>query len=208
MELILTIDCLQTIMKQKLYRPVGKKELELIVASGQKAYPPRLEWQPIFYPVMNYDYAAQIALDWNTKDAFSGYCGFVTEFKMETAYIEQFDIQNVGGSMHNELWVPSEQLTNFNEQIIGHIQVSGAYYGAEYTGNVEDTQQFKDLDAKAQLEKTAQLSIEDLTLVLEQEPSVFLINFSYWKNHLEADEVCSKIANTWQKVFPDRILYH
>ena len=66
----------------KLYRPVGKKELDLIAQSDFKAYPPRLTWQPIFYPVMNFDYAAQIAKEWNTPDEFSGYCGFVTGFDM------------------------------------------------------------------------------------------------------------------------------
>jgi hypothetical protein len=34
-----------------LFRPVGKKELELIAASGFRKFPPRLPEQPIFYPV-------------------------------------------------------------------------------------------------------------------------------------------------------------
>jgi hypothetical protein len=44
-----------------LYRPVGQKELDLITASGFTAYPPRLDWQPIFYPVLTEAYAAFIA---------------------------------------------------------------------------------------------------------------------------------------------------
>ena len=31
-----------------LFRPVGPKELALIEASGYRAFPPRLCWQPIF----------------------------------------------------------------------------------------------------------------------------------------------------------------
>lgn len=31
--------------------------------------------QPIFYPVINIEYARQIALEWNTKSA-PGYAGF------------------------------------------------------------------------------------------------------------------------------------
>jgi len=50
-----------------LYRPVGSAELTLIEASGFKAFPPRLPEQPIFYPVTNESYAAQIARGWNTK---------------------------------------------------------------------------------------------------------------------------------------------
>lgn len=49
-----------------LYRPIGEKELILIAESGFKAYPPRLEWQPIFYPVLNEKYACEIAEQWNT----------------------------------------------------------------------------------------------------------------------------------------------
>jgi len=44
-----------------LYRPVGIKELELIERLDWKAFPPRLDWQPIFYPVLNQPYAEQIA---------------------------------------------------------------------------------------------------------------------------------------------------
>jgi hypothetical protein len=44
-----------------LYRPVGRKELELIASSGFRAFPPRLPAQPLFYPVLNEEYAVQIA---------------------------------------------------------------------------------------------------------------------------------------------------
>lgn len=48
-----------------LYRPVGPTELELIEKSGFHAFPPRLPEQPIFYPVLDVKYAAQIARSWN-----------------------------------------------------------------------------------------------------------------------------------------------
>src|SRR4051812_35221250 len=50
-----------------LFRPVGQNELKLIEESGSKAFPPRLPEQPIFYPVLNEEYATQIARDWNAK---------------------------------------------------------------------------------------------------------------------------------------------
>ncbi len=115
-----------------LYRPVGQTELDLIKASGNKKFPPRLEWQPIFYPVMNQVYAAQIALEWNTKDEFSGYVGYVTAFDLAEDYLKKFDIQNVGGEMHNELWVPSEQLEEFNNNIIGEIRLIQSFYGEKF----------------------------------------------------------------------------
>ncbi len=72
----------------KLYRPVGLKEMELITESDFKSFPPRLDWQPIFYPVMNQEYAEQIAKEWNTPDEFSGYCGIVTAFDVNSDYLQ------------------------------------------------------------------------------------------------------------------------
>ncbi len=121
-------------MNIKLYRPIGIKELNLIEDSGMKEFPPRLVWQHIFYPVLNFDYAAQIAKDWNTKDEFSGYVGFVTEFEVSEPYFNSYEIQNVGGALHNELWVPAEKMSEFNDQIIGNIQVVAAFYGDQFDG--------------------------------------------------------------------------
>jgi len=44
-----------------LFRPVGQGELALIRDSGFRQFPPRLPAQPFFYPVLNEEYAAQIA---------------------------------------------------------------------------------------------------------------------------------------------------
>ena len=41
-----------------LWRPTGPEELALVEASGWREWPPRLPGQPIFYPVLNEDYAA------------------------------------------------------------------------------------------------------------------------------------------------------
>lgn len=118
-----------------LYRPVGTKELELIYEAGMKAFPPRLEWQPIFYPVLNSPYAEQIAFEWNTKDEFSGYAGFVTAFDLPAEYLQQFEVQEVGGKIHQELWVPAEQLEEFNAKIVGNIRIEKAFYGSRYVQN-------------------------------------------------------------------------
>jgi len=115
-----------------LYRPIGIKELELIYESGMKSFPPRLEWQPIFYPVLNSPYAEQIALEWNTKDEFSGYAGFVTAFDLPADYLKQFTVQEVGGKVHHELWVPAELLEEFNSKIISGIRIEKAFYGSQF----------------------------------------------------------------------------
>lgn len=119
---------------RQLYRPVGLFELRLIAESGYRAFPPRLEHQPIFYPVLNYNYAEQIARDWNTKDAASGYMGAVTIFDLPSDYLEQFETQIVGAATHEELWVPAEKSGDFNAQIIGNIRVLKAFYGEQFSG--------------------------------------------------------------------------
>ncbi len=104
-----------------LFRPVGPEELELIRQSGMAAFPPRLPGQPIFYPVTNEQYAIQIARDWNVRDSGSGY---VTKFGIDSEYLAKFEVQKVGGELHTELWVPAEELAEFNSHIIGQIQVT------------------------------------------------------------------------------------
>jgi hypothetical protein len=83
-----------------LYRPVGPAELSLIEASGWTKFPARLPDQPIFYPVMNEEYAVQISRDWNVPAYGSG---FVTKFEVKTHYLRAFEVQNVGGQIHDEL---------------------------------------------------------------------------------------------------------
>jgi len=46
-----------------LWRPTGPEEIELVRATGSRRWPPRLPDQPIFYPVLNEDYANRIARD-------------------------------------------------------------------------------------------------------------------------------------------------
>ena len=107
----------------RLYRPVGQAEYDLIAQSGFAAYPPRLPEQPIFYPVLNERYAREIAEKWNKRYADSQYTGFVTAFEIDDAYISQFPVQTVGASYHQELWIPAEELENFNHHIIGTISI-------------------------------------------------------------------------------------
>ena len=104
-----------------LYRPVGPKELALIEQSGWRAFPPRLPDQPIFYPVLNEDYAIQIARDWNVPASGSGY---VTRFAIDANYVIRFAEQTVGARGHRELWVPAEELEEFNAHIVGFIDVT------------------------------------------------------------------------------------
>src|SRR6266705_3262974 len=76
-----------------LYRPVGPSELKLIATSGFREFPPRLPDQPIFYPVLNEEYARQIARDWNVKASGAGY---VTRFQVSSQFLKRYPEQTVG----------------------------------------------------------------------------------------------------------------
>lgn len=107
-----------------LWRPVGPAELALLEESGFTAWPPRLPDQPIFYPVLNEQYAAQIARDWNVAASGSG---FVTRFTVATAFARRYPTRQAGGSGHLELWIPAEDLEAFNAHLTGLIEVVGEH---------------------------------------------------------------------------------
>ncbi|MCA8988539.1 MAG: hypothetical protein KDA78_12895 [Planctomycetaceae bacterium] len=113
-----------------LFRPVGQKELDLIEQSDWKSFPPRLFWQPIFYPVVTEEYAIYIAEKWNTNDPNSDFVGYVLKFQIDQEYISQFDIQKVGGKESLEYWIPAEELDNFNPHIAGPIEVIHVFRAA------------------------------------------------------------------------------
>ena len=106
-----------------LFRPVGPKELALIRESGDRSFPPRLPEQPIFYPVLNEEYAIEIARNWNAASSDTGYVGYVTRFQVRADFLSRYSVQTVGSSLHQEYWIPAEDLPEFNRNIVGLIEV-------------------------------------------------------------------------------------
>ena len=110
-----------------LYRPVGQYEYELIRESGFSAFPPRLPHQPIFYPVLDFDYAAKIAREWNTRDEASGHRGYVLRFRVKQEFLSGYEVHQVGDRSHLEYWIPAEELDEFNAAIVGAIECVAAF---------------------------------------------------------------------------------
>jgi len=107
-----------------LYRPVGPEELRLIEESGWTRFPPRLPEQPIFYPVTNEEYAVQIARDWNVRSSGSGH---VLRFAVDPAFMANYPVQQVGGTLHREYWIPAQELEELNAHIIGAIELIASF---------------------------------------------------------------------------------
>ena len=107
-----------------LYRPVGPEELQKIAASGFTQFPPRRPEQPIFYPVLNEDYARQIAREWNLPASGAGY---VVRFALKAEFAARYPVQKVGSAIHQELWIPSDELLEMNRNLVGLIEVIAEY---------------------------------------------------------------------------------
>ena len=191
-----------------LYRPVGLQELELIYDSGMKTFPARLPQQPIFYPVLQLEYARQIASDWNAKSGQSA--GYVTEFKVEEDYIGQFEKHTVGSSHHQEFWIPAEELEEFNRNITGHIKVLEAYFGDAFQGFVPE--QFG-LGGKNTVEQFTELANSyiykrvDFYLEIKRNHKAIFLNYPFWlkhdfKNPGLKEKILKAIKEAWFTSFP------
>ena len=108
-----------------LWRPVGPNELALIRKADMRAFPPRLPEQPIFYPVLSEEYAVKIARDWNVPASGSG---FVTRFRVRRSFLDNYRVEKAGGSAHLEYWIPAEEMTAFNQAIVGEIEIVAEFY--------------------------------------------------------------------------------
>ncbi len=199
----------------RLYRPVGLNELALIFDANMTAFPPRLPEQPIFYPVFGSPYARQIARDWNTKgDTRAGY---VTRFEVDDGYVSRFERHVVGSHEHVELWIPAEQLAEFNSHIGGPITVTEAYFGEGFAGYVGEHASFRGKNAVEQF-----LLLEDVWRYnaamdfpgeISMNPKPIFLHFPFWTQHDFfpehsitsdwRDQTLGHINRVWQWVFPN-----
>jgi hypothetical protein len=107
-----------------LWRPTGPDEIALVKAMSWRGWPPRLPDQPIFYPVLSLEYATMIARDWNVRASGVGY---VTSFHVRKSFLDNYEVQQVGGRDILEYWIPATELSVFNDNIVGLIEVVAEY---------------------------------------------------------------------------------
>ena len=190
-----------------LWRPVGMRELALVFESGMKAFPPRLPEQPIFYPVLVEAYADQIAGTWNTAD--EPYAGYVLEIEIPDDFAVRYPPATVGGSMHRELWVPAEELDEFNRRMTRPISVRRAFFGSRFRGYVPEKFGLRGADAYKQIAvmiSTMDYSGFDFILEISANMLTFFLNFPFWKaagaerlgvDAVQLDRCLDRIRKTW-----------
>jgi hypothetical protein len=54
----------------------------------------------------------------------------VTRLRVRADYLSRYEVQTVGGHLHQEYWIPAEKLPEFNRNIVGLIEVIAEFRGA------------------------------------------------------------------------------
>jgi hypothetical protein len=54
------------------------------------------------------------------KDSGAGY---VTRFAVRKDFLTKYPVQKAGATIHQELWIPAEELAAMNQNIVGLIEV-------------------------------------------------------------------------------------
>lgn len=52
-----------------------------------------------------------------------GGAGYVTAFDVDKAYLDRYEMQQVGNKSHQEYWIPAEDLVELNHHIVAKIEV-------------------------------------------------------------------------------------
>ncbi|XYH97562.1 hypothetical protein ACMHYB_59045 [Sorangium sp. So ce1128] len=195
-----------------LYRPVGLEELLLVYRSKMREFPPRLQEQSIFYPVLTVNYARQIARQWNTASGF--HVGYVIEFDVDDDYAGKFPVRQAGSRLHQELWVPATSLVEFNSHIAGPVRLVDAYFGAAFSGIVPAAFSLKGKNALEQflaLQSIFEYSFLDFHGEIIANHEVVFVHFPYWDKIVSEGAVSEKrgkallssIRRIWSDAFPD-----
>lgn len=193
-----------------LFRPVGLHELALLWDSGMREFPPRLPHQPIFYPVANKGYARQIASTWNINDEASGFAGLVMQFDVQASFLSAFELHVVGSSEHAEYWIPTEQLSAFNQSITALVRITDAYFGSRFIGWVPEKFGFRGKNAVEQFVafvKTWDYSRMDFACEASANQKAVFLNFAFWAQHdfsslginrSQRDEILNRLRLVWE----------
>jgi hypothetical protein len=75
--------------------------------------------------VLNEEYATQIARGWNARDENSRYA---TRFQVRTNFLRRYEVHQVGSAIHQEYWIPAEDLEEFNRNFVGKIEVIAEFH--------------------------------------------------------------------------------
>lgn len=71
-------------------------------------------------PRTHEDYATKIARDWNVKASGVGYA---TRFEVQESFMDRCEVRRAGDESILEYWIPAEDRSELNTDIVGKIEV-------------------------------------------------------------------------------------
>lgn len=102
-----------------LYRPVGPEELDFIARSGWTRFPPRLRRKTIFYhEIEKASLAEEQPVDHICRNTF------IIRIHMLSDYLKRFSMKDGEESDCEELCIPLDRSEEFNNHIIGLIELT------------------------------------------------------------------------------------
>ena len=135
-----------------------------------------------------------IAHDWNMPSRDVGFAGYVTAFDVDSSYVEAFEIHTVGGDICQELWVPAEELENFNRHIAPPIRVVAWCFDAQFTGLALNGQEMR--EQKPFLEALEDHALAEL---IRTNGDVLAVNLPFWLPE------AGRLLAAWERVYPGTI---
>ena len=51
----------------------------------------------------------------------------MTRFQIRKQFLDKYEVWTVGSSIHQEYWIPAEDLAEFNRNIVGRIEVIATF---------------------------------------------------------------------------------
>lgn len=69
--------------------------------------------------------------------AASERAGFVARFEIDDGFASRYPVHEVGGRACRELWVPADELAEFNRHLVGRIEVIESIYGEGFEGEID-----------------------------------------------------------------------
>ena len=57
-----------------------------------------------------------------------GKSGYVTRFCVRSDFLQRYEVHQVGSAIHQEYWIPAEDLEEFNHHIVGKIEVMAEFH--------------------------------------------------------------------------------
>ena len=128
-------------------------------------------------------------------------------------------MQTVGGSVHQELWVPAERLAEFNDKIQDTIRITDAFFSDSYTGFIPSQFGLARRTATEQLvcmAATFDYSGMDFICETAANHKAIYLNFPFWLSRdfsshgvslSQRDRVLDAMRELWHPRFPQTPLY-